>query len=164
VNDTKKRIAGYQKQLPKLKERVVAIALLLVMSLAIVTTTTFAWVVLSRNPEVSGVSTSVASNGNLEIALVPPDGSLPGESKVGDSFAANGQSISSANLTWGNMINLSDPTYGLENLVLRPAKLNTAELLTNPLYGAEYGPDGRITKLNSNPRKEFNLHKLFLVS
>ena len=150
MNDTKQRIAEYKKLLPDLKERVVAVALLLVISFTMVVTTSFAWIVLSRSPEVTGVSTTVASNGNLEIALVSPDGSLPRESAIGDSFAAEGQSILAANLTWGNMINLSDPSYGLDNLVLRPAQLNKASLLTNPLYGAEYGDDGRIIKLNSN--------------
>ena len=150
MNESKQRIAEYKKLLPDLKERVVAVALLLVISFTMVITTSFAWVVLSRSPEVTGVSTTVASNGNLEIALVAPDGSLPRESAVGDSAAAEGQSILNANLTWGNMINLSDPSYGLDNLVLRPAQLNKAALLTNPLYGAEYGEDGRIIKLNSN--------------
>ena len=150
MNESKQRIAEYKKLLPDLKERVVAVALLLVISFTMVITTSFAWVVLSRSPEVTGVSTTVASNGNLEIALVAPDGSLPRESAVGDSAAAEGQSILNANLTWGNMINLSDPSYGLDNLVLRPAQLNKAALLTNPLYGAEYGEDGRIIKLNSS--------------
>lgn len=150
MNDTKQRIAEYKKQLPGLKERVATVALLLAISLTMVVTTSFAWIVLSRSPEVTGVSTTVASNGNLEIALVPADGSLPKDSAVGDSYAADGQSITAANLTWGNMINLSDPSYGLDNLVLRPAQLNKAALLTNPLFGAEYGQDGRIIKLNSN--------------
>ena len=150
MNDTKQRIAEYSNRLPWLKERVVAVALLLAISLTMVATTTFAWVVLSRSPAVTGVTTNVATNGNLEIALVAPNGALPAESAVGDSYAASGQSIVAANLTWGNMINLTDPSYGLDNLVLRPAQLNKAALLTNPLYGAEYGEDGRIIKLNSN--------------
>ena len=150
MSDTQKRIAEYKKLLPGLKERVAAVALLLVISITMVTTTTFAWVVLSRSPEVTGVTTNIASNGNLEIALVGPKGDVPFESRVGDSFAAEGQSIAAANLTWGNMINLNDPAYGLENLVLRPAQLNTTALLTSPLYGAQYGPDGRITQLTSD--------------
>lgn len=151
MSDTQKRIAEYKKLLPGLKERVAAVALLLVISITMVTTTTFAWVVLSRSPEVTGVTTNIASNGNLEIALATGDGTTaPGESKVGDSSASENQSIVGANVTWGNMINLNDPAYGLDNLVLRPAQLNTTALLTSPLYGAEYGPDGRITQLNSN--------------
>ena len=117
MNDTKQRIAEYSNRLPWLKERVVAVALLLAISLTMVATTTFAWVVLSRSPAVTGVTTNVATNGNLEIALVAPNGALPAESAVGDSYAASGQSIVAANLTWGNMINLTDPSYGLDNLV-----------------------------------------------
>ena len=150
MSDTQKRIAEYKQLLPGLKERIVAVALLLVISLTMVTTTTFAWMVLSFSPEVTGVTTTVAANGNLEIALAKPDGSLPGESAIGDSFATEGQSLANANLTWGNLINLNDPAYGLDNLVLRPAQLNTALLLTSPLYGAEYGEDGRIIQLNSS--------------
>jgi hypothetical protein len=150
MSDTQKRIAEYKQLLPGLKERIVAVALLLVISLTMVTTTTFAWMVLSFSPEVTGVTTTVAANGNLEIALAKPDGSLPGESAIGDSFATEGQSLANANLTWGNLINLNDPAYGLDNLVLRPAQLNPALLLTSPLYGAEYGEDGRIIQLNSN--------------
>ncbi|MBQ3507854.1 MAG: hypothetical protein IJA91_04815 [Clostridia bacterium] len=151
MSDTKQRIAEYKQLLPGLKERIVAVALLLVISLTMVTTTTFAWVVLSRSPEVTGVTTNIASNGNLEIALATGDGkTAPGESKVGDSSASENQSIVGANVTWGNMINLNDPAYGLDNLVLRPAQLNTASLLDSPLYGAVYGEDGRITQLSTN--------------
>lgn len=151
MSDTQKRIAEYKQLLPGLKERITAVALLLVISITMVTTTTFAWVVLSRSPEVSGVTTNIASNGNLEIALATGNGTTsPGESQIGDSSGAQGQTITGANVTWGNMINLNDPAYGLENLVLRPAQLNTTALLTSPLYGAQYGPDGRITQLTSD--------------
>lgn len=150
MTDTQKRIKAYKDALPGIKERLAAVALLLVISLAMVTSATFAWLTISKSPALTGVNMSVAANGNLEVALVAPDGSQPGVSKVGDSSAAEGQTISSANITWGNLVNLSDPAYGLENLVLRPAQLNTAALLTSPLYGAMYNEDGRITQLNSN--------------
>ncbi len=143
MSDTKQRIAEYKQILPGLKERIVAVALLLVISLTMVTTTTFAWLVLSRSPEMSGVTTTIAANGNLEIALAKPDGSMPDESKV-DSFAAMGKDLVSANVTWGNLVNLADKAYGLENLVLRPAMLVQSSLLTNPLRGAKYDSDGRI--------------------
>ena len=55
-----------------------------------------------------------------------------------------------SNVTWGNLINLSNEAYGLEHLTLRPAQLNTASLLDSPLYGAVYGGDGRVTQLSSN--------------
>ena len=150
MSDTKQRIAEYKQLLPGLKERIVAVALLLVISLTMVTTTTFAWVVLSRNPEVSGMATTLAANGNLEIALATGTGySPPKESGIGDSFVAGGQTIGKANLTWGNLINLGDASYGLDYLTLRPARLNeNGDLRQNPLYTAVYTADGRFKSTN----------------
>lgn len=151
MTETQKRIKAYKEALPGLRERVVAVALLLAMSVAMMTSASFAWLTISRSPEVTGVNTNIAANGNLEIALATGDGKTPpGESKVGDSSAAEGQSVPMANITWGNLINLSDPSYGLDHLALRPAQLNTAALLSSPLYGAVYGQDGRITQLSSD--------------
>ena len=153
MTETQKRIKAYKEALPGLRERVVAVALLLAMSVAMMTSASFAWLTISRSPEVTGVNTNIAANGNLEIALATGDGKTPpGESKVGDSSAAEGQSVPNANITWGNLINLSDPSYGLDNLALRPAQLNTSALLVSPLYGAQYGIDGRITQLDSSFR------------
>lgn len=145
MNETQRNIKAYKAALPGLKERVFAVALLLVMSVAMLTSATFAWITLSRAPEVSNVTTNIAANGNLEIALVKPDGSLPEESAVGDSSAADGRKITEANLTWGNMVNLSDASYGLSDIVLRPALLgNTDDLVSQPLKGVDYGKDGRL--------------------
>lgn len=149
TTETRRRIRAYKKALPELRERVVAVALLLAMSVSMLTTASFAWLTISRRPEVTGVSTTVAANGNLEIALATGD-TAPGESKVGDSSAAEGQTVTGANITWGNLVNLSDPSYGLDHLTLRPAQLNTAALLTSPLFGAVFTADGRVEKLTSN--------------
>ena len=43
MNETRKRIAEYKKKLPKLKEKVLATALLVVLAFAMATTSTFAW-------------------------------------------------------------------------------------------------------------------------
>ena len=150
MNETQRRIKAYRDALPGLRERIAAVALLLVMSITMMTSATFAWLTISRAPEVSGVNTTVAANGNLEIALANSNDTAPGASKVGDSSAAKGQAVTTANLTWGNLVNLSDPSYGLENLTLRPAQLNESALLTSPLYGAVYSADGRVQKLTSN--------------
>ena len=146
MNETQRRIKEYKAQLPHMKEKVVAMAVLVVLALVMATTSTFAWLVLSRAPEVSGATTSLAANGNLEIALVGPEGKIPAESAVGDSNL----DLIMKNITWGNLVNLSDPRYGLDNLVLRPAQLSTATLNTQPLWGAEYKEDGRIEKLNTD--------------
>lgn len=150
MNETQRRIQAYKEALPKLRERVIAVALLLAMSVSMMTSVSFAWLTISRAPEVTGVNTTIAANGSLEIALSNAVGTEPSESRVGDSMSAAGQSVLVANQTWGNLINLSDPLYGLEHLALRPAQLNTASLLDSPLYGAVYNRDGRITELTSN--------------
>ena len=151
MTETQKRIRAYKRALPELRERVIAVALLLAMSMSMLASASFAWLTISRRPEVTGVNTTVAANGNLEIALATGDGkTAPGDSQVGDSSATEGQSVKGANITWGNLVNLSDPSYGLENMTLRPAQLNTASLMESPLYGAVYTADGRIEQLSSS--------------
>ncbi|MBQ2861343.1 MAG: hypothetical protein IJE83_00990 [Oscillospiraceae bacterium] len=150
MTETQKRIEAYKKALPEIRERVIAVALLFAMSMAMMTSATFAWLTISRAPEVTAVNTTVAANGNLEIALATGDGTIaPGESQVGDSSANEEQSVTRANITWGNLVNLSDPSYGLDNLIMRPALLNSSELLTNPLFSAQYDDDGRVVGLKS---------------
>ena len=140
--DVAKRIEEYKSRLPRLKDKVaVAISMLLVAS-AMLTTVSFAWLTMSVNPELSNVTTSIASNGNLEIALASGtlrDLAAPGATQLGDANLP----LTSGNLTWGNLVNLSDPSYGLSNLVLRPAGLNKDNLLGSPLYGANYDPNGK---------------------
>lgn len=161
--------------LPKMRDRVIAMVVMLVMSATMMVSVSYAWITLSLSPEVSGLATTIAGNGSLEIALVGKDGSQPGESQIGDSAGtflgyklvtggygysdneldyeldANGQKIpvyqktTDSNLTWGNLINLSDPAYGLDKLELRPAELNDGgNLLKRPLYSVTYGTDGRV--------------------
>ncbi len=150
MNETKRRIAAYKAALPELRERVVAVALLLVLSLTMLASASFAWLTISRAPELSGVATTVAANGNLEIALSNAKGDAPAESQIGDSSATEGRSVVESNLTWGNLVNLSDASYGLDNLTLRPAQLNQSDLLVSPLYGAVFQGDGRVEKLSSS--------------
>ena len=146
MTETQKRIKAYKKALPFLKERVGVVALLFIMSITMVGSATFAWITLSRAPEINGLATTIASNGNLEIALSDLDGEAPDETKIGDGSG----NILESNLTWGNLINLSHESYGLSNLTLRPAVLNTGSLLTKPLYSVEYTSDGRISNVVSD--------------
>ena len=139
--ETQRRIRAYQKALPHMKERVMAVALLLVISISMMTSATFAWISLSSAPEVTGLATTISTNGNLEIALSDTDGLAPDDTKVGDG----GQDVMKSNLTWGNLVNLSDPRYGLESITLRPAVLNAGSLDTAPLYSVSYGADGRVS-------------------
>ena len=88
------------------KKTYAAICMLLVATL-LLSATSYAWLVLSQAPEVSNVTTTIGANGNLEIAL----GKNIAESAIGDSFNKNDVTI--ANRTWGNLIDLTDESYGL---------------------------------------------------
>lgn len=151
MRETEKRIKAYRAMLPRMRERVVAAISLLAIALATMTSATYAWLVLSQAPEVTGLQTTIAANGNLEIALagrVDDAGKLtsPAGSAVGDGLL----DILDKNLTWGNVINLGDPRYGLDTVVLRPAQLNENKLNTSPLFAAMYGADGRVEELFSD--------------
>ena len=50
-----------------------AVSMLMVSSIMMVSST-YAWFTLSTAPEVKNISTTVAGNGSLEIALMPVDG------------------------------------------------------------------------------------------
>lgn len=141
------QIHKYKQQLPHMWEKVISAGVSLIVAAAMTVSSTFAWLVLSGNPEVKGINTTITTNGSLEIALA--NGTTitsPAESLVGDGS----KDLLEKNITWGNLINLGDPAYGLENLVLRPAALNPNALLEKPLYGAKYGADGRVETLVSD--------------
>lgn len=135
------------KSIRSLRQRLFsAISLLLVSSILLVTSS-YAWLVLSINPEVSEISTTIGSNGNLEIAL----GKNIGESAIGDSITDD--NVTKANRTWGNLIDLTDESYGLQAITLRPAILNSAGGAINmlhPLAYPIYGADGRVQYIYAN--------------
>lgn len=150
MTETKRQIKELREALPHIREKVVAVAVLLAMSVAMMASVSYAWYTMSLAPEASSITTQVSSNGNLEVALAglyDEDGNLvePFASAVGDSFSADGKATVNANLTWGNLINLSG-NYGIENLVLRPAIL--AEGSKKLLSSIYYGEDGRYESEN----------------
>ena len=135
-----------------------AICMLLVASIMVVSST-YAWFTLSTAPEITGISTSVGANGNLEMALLNTEtyaDMTTIKSAVGDSSAVGGKSVTESNITWGNLVNLDDQSYGLDQIKLMPAALSvqTAEggsykvdltsLLGTPVYGA----DGRVADIS----------------
>lgn len=140
MTETQKRIKAYQKALPHMRERVIAVVVLLAISLAMVVSTSFAWMTMSINPEISGLATTIAANGNLEIALSGIEGREPQGTQLGDGIGA----VTETNLRWGNLVNLSHESYGLDFLTLRPASLNTEALNISPMIAVNYGEDGRV--------------------
>ena len=149
TTETKRRIKFYTEALPGMKKRTFAALMLLLIAMIVAVVATYAWVTLSYAPEVQNITTTFAANGALEIALAKEDGSMPDEFDIDESVGIS-TDITVKNLIWGNLVNLSDPRYGIEDLALRPAKLNTSALLTNPLEGATYGSDGRVKSMNSD--------------
>lgn len=144
MREFEKQIAEYKARLPHMRERLMAAFIMLLIAIVTTVSSSFAWVVLTTSPEVKGLTTTIAANGNLEIALANGTTiTAPLDSEIGDG----GKDLLAKNITWGNLINLSDESYGLENIVLRPASLNRNNLLSQPLYGAGYGIDGRVDSL-----------------
>ena len=125
-----------------------AIAMLLVASFMVVSST-YAWFTLSTAPEVTGITTQIGANGNLEIAL---NTGVDIENSVG---AANWVD---KNKTWGNIISLDDASYGLGKIVMKPSTLYVTKgedgkitiNTNNPLVTPVYGSDGRIESLSAN--------------
>ena len=127
-----------------------AICMLLVSSIMMVSTT-YAWFTLSTAPEVTGITTAVGANGNLEMALMPLSGNVEDiTSDVGDSMSVKDKTL--ANTTWGNLVDLEE-AYGLQFITLYPSALNvdkTSGAINTgfPVAIPEYGVDGRVTILN----------------
>ena len=136
---------------------IAAISMLLVSSIMMVSST-YAWFTLSTAPEVKNISTTVAGNGSLEIALMPKEGLL---GKITAGVVGGDAALKDKNTKWGNQVVLSeegsDP-YGLSAISLNPAQLNyekaddaaeAAFVPDKPLAIAKYGFDGRIAGLDA---------------
>lgn len=98
------------------KKLVAAVAMVLVASIMVVSSS-YAWFTLSTAPEVTGIQTSVGSNGNLEMALREVANLSEITSGVAQQFPA-------ANNFWGNLVDLSDSSYHMDAIALAPARLN----------------------------------------
>lgn len=150
-NKNTKELRGYKAGL---KSKLMGAVAMLLVSAIMVSSATYAWFVLSTHPEVKGMSTTVGSNGALEIALLNNEtGADPStvKAEVGDS----GKDVTVSNETWGNIVDLSDASYGWTDVQLYPAALNatgaggvvTFASHSALLKYAKYGTDGRITEL-----------------
>ena len=153
MNSTKKNseFGGVKKKLTA------AIAMLLVATIMMVSST-YAWFTLSTAPEVTGITTSVGANGNLEMALLPTDGDM---TKINTSVGDSTKPLKDRNLTWGNLVDFTEDAstnYGFKDITLNPARLNVIAGADNTyslnnasaLLTATYGTDGRVKTLEAN--------------
>ena len=131
-----------------IQKKLMAATAMLMVAVIMMVSSTYAWFTLSTAPEVTGITTAVGANGNLEIALATKD------------TWANPDNISSAvgttgdNTAWGNLVDVSDTNkYGLDEITLMPAELNVnsgGTVVGSYLKTPVYGSDGRISALTAN--------------
>ena len=128
-----------------IKRRLSAALIMLLVSSVMLVATTYAWFTLSTAPEVRNIDTTVAGNGSLEIALVPANGNLgtiaSGRGTSG-TYAGGSNAATAANVSWGNLVDLTDASYGLAKLEMTPAHVDISSDFK--FTTAEFGYDGRI--------------------
>lgn len=148
-----------------IKAKLMAATSLLLVSAILLSLTTYAWFILSTAPEVTEMQTTAGANGSLEIALQTGESANGILDRVGSSSAVG--SLKEANSTWGNVVDLSGPTYGLQGLSLLPARLNMNANGTvsksSPLIMPLFGQDGRISELaNLNSMRYDDTNKKYV--
>lgn len=158
-----KKTEELRKYKASIKSKLMAAIAMLMVSTILLSSTTYAWFILSTAPEVKGMTTTVGSNGSLEIALLDDLDTANNEtyaamltsitSGVGDSSVAS--SVKASNLTWGNIVDLNDTSYGLGSIQLYPAALNLNSTDNTKLFNLyamlqypTYGVDGRVATLS----------------
>ena len=137
-------------------KKLFAVVCMLLVSCMLVVTASYAWFTLSTAPEVKNISTAVGANGNLEIALLPTDGDLL---KIGVRAGDSLEDMEKRNVTWGNLVDLSDSAiYGLDAMTLYPSQLNATyddegnlkSIGKLMLCTPSYSEGGRVGTLNPN--------------
>lgn len=144
------------KSFANLKKKLFSAFTMFLVATLLMGSVSYAWFVLSVAPEVSGITTNIGANGSLEIALLTTETKTDLsaiKTTVGESLSRRN---SSANNTWGNLIDLSYAEYGLGDIVLMPARLNIVQgterdaVDTSLLLVPTYGYDGRIVELSDD--------------
>lgn len=147
-----------------IRRRLSAALIMLLVSSIMLVATTYAWFTLSTAPEVKNIDTTVAGNGSLEIALLPTDGDITaiksGRGTSGD-YAGGNALATAANVSWGNLLDLSDASYGLGKLQLTPAHAEVAtsgETTTFTFGTTEFGYDGRVKSTNTSEADPYSFN------
>lgn len=143
----------------QLKGKLMAALAMLLVASVLMGSTTYAWLVLSIAPEVTGITTNIGANGSLEIALLNTETRQNmnniSSGKVGESLANNN---TTANNSWGNLVDLNAVNYGLSNIILMPARLDAVANGGNEGYTVAsgllsvptYGYDGRVIEVSKD--------------
>lgn len=137
-----------------IRRRLTAAISMLLISTIMMVTTTYAWFTLSTAPEVRGINTSVAGNGSLEIALMPTTGTFAGITSGRDASGTEyggAQVMTVANVSWGNVVNLKDPSYGLEGITLRPVQFNATLVDTEKVIYQKDESGNIVTNTDGDP-------------
>lgn len=154
-NDYKRRFPGLSTA--ALRGKLMSTMALLLVATSLLVTSSYAWFVMSTAPEVSGIQTQVGANGSLEVALLNSESwddlDLLDRGDIDES--ADEMLTEAANLTWGNLVDLSNPSYGLSQITLNPARLHiqpdgngfkiNSAILKTPIYAE----DGRVKSLDT---------------
>lgn len=122
---------------------------MLVVSTVLLSAVTFAWLVISTAPEISDISTSIATNDSLEIALAEQgDIKLPAASTSTDGAKQGYEKA----ITWGNRFSMDkdqasadDVFQLLDKTTLKPVSISQDGVIHYPVYGT----DGRVKEVGS---------------
>jgi len=129
-----------------LKTKLMASVAMLMVATVMISSASFAWFTISTAPETSGVTTGLATNQALEIALATTSGFT-------SEPAASGQNDTGKNITWGNLVDVSAYFNNSDNkAMLRPCIVGTGDnkgKLMAPLFGADGRTNG-VTALSDS--------------
>lgn len=133
-----------------IRGKLISATCMLLVAMIMVVSSTYAWFTLSTAPEVTGISTAVGANGALEMLLLTKDAS--GNWVYHDGTVEEGTDV---NTYWGNLVDVSGSSYGLDQIVLYPSQFGEGDgsieigskFGNNMLATPEYGADGRVTGL-----------------
>lgn len=142
------------KLLSSIRAKLFSAVAMLLVAVIMVVSSTYAWFTLSTAPEVTGMSTAIGANGALEMALRYSTMDDSGNVTHGAIRDGVVESTQDSNTYWGNLVDVSDGSYGLANITLFPSQLNSevegSFSATAPLLTPVYGADGRVEKLADN--------------
>ena len=154
-------------QKKSIQKKLLAATSMLLVACIMLISASYAWFTLSTAPEIKGITTTIGANGNLEIALADestwadPDGTVRTTVGGGLKNGLTADAIKEINMTWGNLIDVSNG-YGLSGISLLPSRLNLTGSAGNwsvsglPLQRPVYGADGRVADLVGTMYAQYN--------